>query len=380
MLRTSLGKGRAKRWIKIHDKTGETYMDWGGAPIFLRTAVAAAIDGLDVGWGVGDELRYWPQDAYETFLGRVRVPCPLPQSAFTSTPTMGYMADEFNSGKKDRELITVPTLANAHNLAPDYVENLRLSYSRRLQKAVLEGFFTILEGAVYEALDVDIWNSAHCIEYTHSKRKRTYLAVDPGRRSSWIFVQERAPLDWVVFDELILDDISDSGAVAKVNARAKSQGYAIDEIWTDPAADATQSAFNLDTIAMLRGIKTRGNAGIRYITGPYRSIAFGVDKMRTLFGDPEIGQPIRLRFARGLRTYEQNRQRGVVKDHLGYHYPDHKIGRPYAIDPVKDGITDHSCDALRYWGVGMWVSTNLRALDKEMREEAQRNPGYKIAA
>ena len=367
---------------RVVDKTGECYLDFGdGVPIFLRSATNPdAVDGLDTGWALGDEARHWPHSTYEVLLGRCRQKCALPQIALASTPEMNWLAQEFDSGVTDRELICAPTLENAHNLSPNYIPNLRLSYSKRLQKAVLEGLFTILEGAVYEALDPDFWNSEWVTSHKYDPHLETYLSVDPGyRKSSWMFFQEVRPLTWVLFDQMQLDNTSDWAAVERVNAK----GYGIDEIWTDPAADATQSTIGLDTIALLRSINVRRRSAIRYITGAFQNIAFGVDKMRVLFGDPEVGLPIRLKVARSMKRKEMGQQRGFVRSHLSYRYPELKDGRAVSNIPLKDGVFDHDSDCARYWGVGMFATKpGLRRLimDKQLKSLLNQGGGWKTAA
>jgi len=113
------------------------------------------------------------------------------------------------------------------------------------------------------------------------------------------------------------------------------------------------------------------------ITGPWRSIPWGVDKTRALLGGQ--GQPTRIRFAKSLLREEAGRERGIVKDLAAYRYPEVKDGRPITDLPLKDGVTDHSNDSLRYFGVGMWLSNpHLRALAPELATKAQ--PGWRTAA
>lgn len=313
-----------------------------GCKIHLRSAEKpGGFDGLTVAWLYGDEIRHWRRKAYDIAISRVRIRgATLGQRAFTSTPDMVWMRDEWH--KPGRERIRCPTRENASNLPDDYIPNLQLSYSARLQKVLLEGIFAVLEGAVYEQLDPDFWNSQHVIDFdpAEARNLRTYLAVDPGyRRSAWCWIAETKPLEWVVYDEMMPDNQSDALSVQQVNARK----HPIDEIWCDPAADATQSAYNLDTITMLQDVKARTRSPICYIDGPFRSIEYGVDKMRTLFGAPEIGQPIRLRFARRLQQIEDRMPRGIVRSHLAYRYPDEKDGHALRAQPLKDGVNDHAC-------------------------------------
>ena len=349
---------------RVVDKQYECYWDFGdGTPIYLRGAHSvASFDGLDVGWVGGDEIRHWSKEAYDVAIARRRVKCPLPQSVFSSTPTMGWMAEEYNSGKPERPMIVAPTRENLHNLTPEYIDNLKISYSPRKQKAVLEGIFTILEGQVYEYFDVT--DNDRFVDFDPRSpegrrildQRPVSLAVDPAyRRSAWLWLVEDKPGWWICFDEMMPDDTSVESCVHIANEK----DYPIDEIWYDPAAD---SANQLDGRPIKEAFynirpRVRGSAPLRNV-GPYRSIRFGVERLRVLLGGYDAIKP-RIRFARRLLAMEKGKQRGILKDLSSYRYPDIKDGRAVSDEPLKDGITDHSCDALRYRAVGMW-RTNPR--------------------
>jgi hypothetical protein len=363
------------------DKQQECYLDFrdGGGPIYLRSANNVdGYDGIDVGWGLGDECRYWSDFAYRVLQGRIRVKCAQPQLALVTTPAMGWLSDEFNSGKKNRELIIAPTRENAHNLAPGFIDNLKLSYSPRLWRALIEGIFTILEGAVYEDFD-PLPTSPWFVDFEPSQRTladKVYIWADPGyRRSSWIFVAKTGRTEWTAFDQCTLDNKTDQQAVAEINAK----GYPIDEIWIDVAAGNTQSYEGANTLKAVRGIKCRTRAPLRMLSGANREIPFGVDKTRVLLGNAEDPGPIRLKFARSLAEGERGKARGVIKSLASYRYPEIKDGRAVTDHPLKDGKYDHCCDAVRYGAVGMWASEPaLRRLDPQM--SANRQPGYRSTA
>jgi hypothetical protein len=357
-LTASMGRKNAQKYLRVHDKQGECYLEWNGAPIFLRSAThPAGMDGLNVGWVAGDELRHWPHASWVVSQSRARIPCPRSERVYATTPTVGWIADEYNTGKDNRQLIVAPTLENAPNLAPGFIENLRQSFSTRLQKAVIDGWFVPMEGAVYEALDPDVYNSEHAVDFNPAAKPNAkhYLAIDPGyRRSAWIWIQQTGPTEWVVFDEIMPDDTSDQRCVEMVNAR----GWPIDEIWIDPAGDNVQSAFGVDTFSILAGIKTRRPDPICTIGGRMREIAWGVERVRSLLDWGGLGRKYpRLRFAKRLEAIERGSRRGIVKDMLAYTYPEPTPGIARKLDkPVKDSICDHSNDAARYWAVGMWMT------------------------
>jgi hypothetical protein len=352
---------------KIVDRQYECYLDFGdGVPIFLRGAHSpSSYDGLDVGYMWGDEIRHWQKTAYDIALGRRRVPCKQPQSVFTSTPDMHWMGLEYDSGKLDRPVIRAPTRENLHNLSPEFIENLKSSYSPRMQDAVLEGIFCVLTGAVFEEFSPKPdgpWFVDFDPTTKHGKQilnsHKVYLAIDPGyRKSAWLWVleypnHESDIPDWVVFDQYMPDDESDSVSVHEVNRR----GWPIDEIWYDPAAGAVQSLDGRTVKDALAMIKPREyNTHPLRNVGKYRSIQFGIDKLRTLLGGYD-GKPVKIKFARRLLEMERGRPRGIVKDLAALRYPEVKDGRAISDTPLKDGLTDHSTDGLRYLAVGLWRS------------------------
>ena len=366
---------------KVADTAGRRSLVFpDGSLIHLRSADnERGYAGLNVGWLVGDELRLWRKSAYTLAIARVRVPCPRSQRAFASTPEMGWMADEFNTGKPMHRLIRAPTSENARHLDPTYIESLMSSYSPRLRRAYLEGEFTVLEGAVFDQFDPESKASPWFVDFdakAQAQKHKVILAVDPGfRRSAWLWICEVGQLEWVVFDEMVPDGISDMACVEAVNNR----GWPIDEIWVDPAGDNTQSVSGLDTFAALKNIKPRVN-GTRLVRtiDTFRSITFGVDKLRVLLGGYE-GMPRRLLFARRLVEIEAGKPRGIVRDLAALRYPADKDGRAVHDAPLKDGLTDHTTDALRYFAVGRWMAVpELRRRDPSLAKLA--TPGFRVAA
>jgi hypothetical protein len=368
---------------RVKDPSGDRHLEFfdGGAPLFLRTAQnPESIEGFSVGYAGGDEARHWrTHEAYRNLIARLRLRSPFPQIVLSSTPALGWMSDEFQTERPGRKLIIAPTRENIHNLREGYLEDLQVSYSPRIQRAILDGEFVPMEGVCFEEFDGRA-GSKWIVDWMPSKRDLdrcpVFLAVDPGwRHSAWLFIIEVRPLEWVVFDELILDNCSDMSAVQMINQR----GYPIDEIWVDPAAEA-KDASGRDTKRVLKhiNVRDRERRSIRMLTRRYREVAWGVDKLRVLLGGYE-GYPVRIRFASWLLEYERSKERGIVKDLTCLRYPELRDGRPITDEPLKDGITDHSTDALRYFAGGRVLMTPLlRNRDPELLKD--KKLGYRLAA
>lgn len=349
-----------------------------GSVVYLRSAEnPAGYEGISAAWVCGDEIRYWDKKAYEVAVSRARLrAAPLVQRCFATTPSMNWVADEFNGTKPFHQLITAGTLENARNLSEDYIAGLRSSYSSRLQRAVLDGEFTILEGAVFEAFEPNFnkpnnpWAEDFKPDRDYLANHRTYLAHDPGfRRSAWLWWVETKKQDWVCFDELMPENRTDMQQVEAVNAKK----HPVDEIWVDPAADATNLSTGTDVFATLKEIKVRGGPTRRPIRCPAgftTDIPWGIDKMRVLLGGE--GLPVRWRFARSLCAYEASVGRGIIRDLGASKYPEMKDGRAVLDLPEKDGKTDHARDAARYFAAGLWCAhPQLRSKDPHVLKMAQ---------
>jgi hypothetical protein len=338
-----------------------------GSKIWLGSAEhPGGYDGKNVAYMLGDGLEHWSLKAYQISASRVRLKkAKRAQRCYSANPKMNWMYDEFASGKEGRQLIRAPTRENARNLVSGYENDIRGSYSPRMQKAMLDGEFTTLEGAVYEQFDGKP-ESPWFVDFDPTPdrlaRMPVHIAFDPGfRRPSCLFIALPRPDCGIVFDEINADGVSDMAMVEMINQRK----YPIDEIWCDPAGDATQSAAAMDTFSSLRTVIPRpsNRCVLRSIVDQFRSVSWGVDKLRVMLGGYE-GLPIRIHFARRLIAIERGKPRGIVRDLGSYKYPEEKDDKSVSDDPLKDGIHDHSCDALRYWAVGRWLTVpELRKKD-----------------
>lgn len=254
-----------------------------------------------------------------------------------------------------------------------------LTFGPRMARAMIDGHFVPLQGAVYEALSPDIWDdlnpSEHVIDYDPEKFRHlpTHLAVDPGFRcSAWIWIHEHTDEEgqpfWVVFDQIMPDRMGDEDCIAMVNRR----NWPIDLICVDPAAEAMQSTSSYSTMDMLAGVKTRGGPmPVATVPQQFRHIPVGVNRLRALLGGQ--GLPVRIFFARRMKATEDVAKRGLLRSLLSYVYPDPDKRTLSRLDmPFKDNVNDHGCDALRYWAIIMWLQKpELRRMLEENSEDPE---------
>ena len=169
---------------------------------------------------------------------------------------------------------------------------------------------------------------------------------------------------WVVFEQMHPDNLPVNDCVARVNALCAARRWSIVVVGCDPSADAHDQIDGTTILMALQQVKFRARPRIGRPSDRYRSIPWGVEKVRVMLGNANAGLPHRLMFARNLVAGEQGKPRGIVKALTSYAYPEVKQGRPVSDLPVKDGVYDHAVDALRYWCVGRWLQEPaLRKLD-----------------
>ena len=379
---------RSRRWLQYPD----------GCRVYLGTAEnPKSYDGLTVAWAWGDECRYWSRYAWQVFSSRVRGGgAPQSQIVLTSTPAMNWMDEEFNTGKANRRLIRAPTRENAHNLRPGYIEDIRESVSPRMARAMLDGEFTPLEGAVFEDFDPNPETSDWFVNFNPGRsyfdNRKVMIALDPGfRRSAWLFIVEHDTnlgergTNWIVFDQMMPERRTIPECVMMANEiehpNLKGRKLSYDEVWSDPAGDATEPTSGLDVFHALTLLRKRDpSSSLVRVIDKFRSVSFGIDKTRVLLGG-YANMPKRIKFATSLAEKEKTMTRGIIKDLGRISYPE-KEGKPISDEPLKDGISDHSVDSIRYWSVGRWLTNPwLRSKDPYLTKElAPGELGYRVAA
>ena len=384
-----------KRYTTLRGNRGEWYLDWGDpdAPIHMRTSKSYQNwDGLEVGWAVGDEIRYWPWDAYRVHIARCRVKCPVRQRFYASTPDMNWMADEFDEGKPERRVIFASTLENERNLQPDYVASLRGSYSPEMQEAMIEGQFVLLSGSVFKRFNRrhDHWFVDYEHQHATAQGKETFLAIDPGyRRSSVLWVRELNPEapSWVVFHQMQLDNTSMREVVDQIIAWNAATNTQIDRIWVDPAAETREITTGTSVMKELRRIPQRGRKrSIFTLAGRAREVLWGIEKVRSMIGDPRNDIQPRIFFSEHLRNGEKSvgmpgaPARGIIRSLAGLKYPEHKPDRPIDDNPLKEGVFEHAVDALRYLVVGLYVTNPKLRRMLEITKQLEGQDGFRMAA
>jgi len=357
-------KACPKGLILDYSKSEKWYALKGGR--FVKHASAdkpATLEGKTIAGFWADEARYWKRKSWENLIARLRdVNAKAPQGLVTTTPAMNWLATEFDAGKKGREVYRASTIENAHNLDPEYIADLRTTYSPRLFKSLVEGFFSVVEGQVYEAFD----DARHLVDWKYDPRLPVFAFQDFGvRKAAVLFAQETGnfpthldghtlpPHSLIVFDELQPEQKPTERVVPMMRAVLKKHGIrGIDAVYCDPAGNARDLNSGMTSVHTLQAEFGRV---VSFQTDPRHTwIPNGVGMVESalnpLEGDPTLYLDRRLS-QRTARETDNDYSRGVYKSLRGYSYPEAKNGRT-SDHPAKDGTFDHCCDALRYGVVG----------------------------
>lgn len=347
----------------------------GSSIIFLSGHNVESIEAYTVSWAYADEASMMDGQLLMRLNSRIRHPDAVrPRVGFTGTPRWGWVKDEFEGRKDaDRYILHMSTRENLVNLPVGYLEGLLASCPARLAKSYIDGLFVPPGGMVYSMFDPDV----HVVPWAYRRDLPTVPVIDWSARTPHVLFAQLLPQDtvlgryrlrklvsghdWagaIVFDELVPD-----GRYGFTREQLLQQivgrGYRLDHFTCDPAGDAIQSATTISDVRRARevlGIRARNPRG------PERSIQAGIDHVQTMLM-PASDQVPRLFFSSSMVAAipslpETCRGRASINAIMGYGYPSDQTTSV----PVKDGITDHFCDCLRYLVVTHFQMDRLRTV------------------
>ena len=324
---------------------------WNGAEWFFASAEdPGSLEGATYAWACLDEPRLVKHEAWRILNSRVRDPASTQlRRSIAGVPSMGWMHEEFGRPLPGRRLVRASTTDNPH-LPKGYVDHLNLS--DRMARAFIHGEFVVLEGAVYWT-----YEGESIVDVKPEPGRPTYGFLDfGGRRPFFGLVQDVEGLGEVVVEVVVASDVLESRHARDCAEFVSKLGLTMLDCYCDPAGQARNAQTGLSSLSVYRD--TFLAAGVlsgrmASPSGPIeRHIPNGVEAMRARFQAHDGTR--RLFVSRGLTESARLSRypKGVVGIHQslqGYAYP---ANRPNNNVPLKDGVHDHACDALRYYVVG----------------------------
>ena len=261
------------------------------------------------------------------------------RAIFISTPDgFNYFYELYNQGKKNKNWFSLNSPSTDNEYAfplgvndPDIIE-AKNTLNKDIYKQEYGAKFTALSGAVYGDFERD--NNVG--DYKVNRELPVFLGIDFGfREPACLFAQIKNIdnlLHVYIVDELVhIKNISDRDFFSLIIEK----GYRLGRCFGDPAGYQMQSSVGMGSAHIFRQMIGKPIMTMKDKTS--RSIASGINHVRNfILSDNNIS-----------RLHIDKKCEGLIEDIESYRYPDDE-GKSLKELPLKDGIHDHSMDALRY--------------------------------
>ncbi len=323
-----------------------------GSHVFYGSADRPeTLEGTTLAWYWADEPRYYPEEADRVLVGRLRERrASRLRALYTSTPSSGWLQIRFSEARDDEHVVHCSSRENEAHLAPGFIEALQRRYSKRLERTLIEGHFGLAEHAVYGAFDWD----KHGIAYRVNPELPLVGVVDFGRRRPFVsfWQSPRAntivapglwalPGTWICVAELHPENATTEVLAKQCAALVRERKWRVAEWFCDPAGQAANVQTGLGDVDVFQ---QHGLSPISWADDyPWRFVPYGVELVDGLL-ENSLGET-RLYVSREL---ERGGPTGIKASFENYHYPEPRDGQPLRDVPVKDGITEHAMDTVRY--------------------------------
>jgi hypothetical protein len=343
------------------------HLDVPGGPALGRSP----LEGGNVHGLIVDEAQNVHQDYWSFVLQRARVEVAgwRPFVAWSGLPVNSWWVTRAQSA--GWPTWRPRTRDNAVNLPAGFEDEVRASMTPAQAAAMLDGAELAAEGAILrEYVAAGEAAGGHWTDWTPTPAAcRFILALDPGIRFPHAILAARDDVGdrWVVLREWAPDDatIGDLArairreAIPRREWRPGSGMLPIDELVMDPAGRSRGADGR--SVADLLALPAPEGVGMRPIweTDPARlGVLDGIDRVNIAL------YRRRLMFAgsmmqAGMTAHPDRRT--LARCMVGYRFDPRRPG-----EPLKDGKSDHGCDALRYltrrvmWSLGADLAASVR--------------------
>lgn len=314
--------------VRTWSKSEQHLILTNGSEILFRSAdKPGTLIGSTVDWFWLDEPASCAASVWKMLLGRLRGKTGPRRGWATGTPEgFNWVYRTFaETPKDDYFLVKAATFDNPF-LPDDYIEAMAENYGGAFARAYLYGDFVAFEGQVYH-----FDRAQHMTDeaWTPEPGLPIYRTADFGTNNptAWLWIQEIAGTVYV-FDELEVRRQPVDVIASEVKARWSDLMVA--DNYGDVAG--TQRDSNLNSY-----VSNYSRAGIRIRTRSGGPVKAGIEVVTKYLEHGRL--LVHPRCSRTIAAFET------------YHWPEDKDGQRVGDDPVKDGVSDHIMDALRYYFV-----------------------------
>jgi len=335
-----LAEGRIAKW---NASTGDLFLDNGSKILFRSADNPERLMGLTLDWFHLDEAAQLPRRVWEVLVNRT---ISTGGPGFLTTTPRGknwlYRLVESWKDDPDAQIFTAKTADNPL-IDPEEIDRARRQLDARYFRQQFEASWESDSLRVYEDFSPEL----HVLDEPWQIRDNwpIYIGIDFGwtHPSAIIWAQLSPDGRWFVFDELVeqhlrLETIAgailgDTVSIQSRSFRARVPYSRVERVIS--GAEGLQSRQEAGGESALSALSAMG---ITRVAISRSGILSGINAVRAKLLTAE--SEIRLRF--------DPRCRRVIDDIAGYGYQQDDGGAPAGELPLKDGIHDHSMDALRY--------------------------------
>ncbi len=274
------------------------------------------------------------------------------KAIFISTPDgYGYFYDLFLRGKTDENWFSFNSPSWDNKFAfpegkndPDLLEAKR-SLSLEVFEQEYGAKFTSLSGRVYNDFDRDL----HVGNFPYVYNRHLYISVDFGYRMPGVIFFQTAVVNGqdhiFIIDEIIHKTNIKIGELCDM---ITSKPYSISRAFGDPAGYQIQSSVGIGEAEIFA--RMTGHRIFALRDKASRNINSGISHVRNF-----------IKSSTGVvRLHIDQRCTGIIEDLESYRYPENKENKELKDAPLKDGVHDHGCDALRYGIINKFPIRNFK--------------------
>ena len=273
------------------------------------------------------------------------------RKGYTGVPVWGWLRDVFDGQHTRKRYIMHCSTFDNDTLTDEGRESILSGCPAYKRQAYIYGHFVPTGSLVYQVFSEN--PERNLIDWEYSKYHETIAIIDPGARMPHVLLAQVLPEGAelpgvgkllrraaVVFDEIIVGGPDMVVTTPQLCKYIRAKGYPLVRAIADRASRGVEATSGTNTYKQLRK-----ELGIPIQTPPesMRSVRVGVEHVNLALA-PMVGHPT-LFFARHLA--DKRDARSAIPAMRAYAYSTSE-GKPVSDEPVKDGITDHAMDCIRY--------------------------------
>tara|TARA_X000001388_G_C2233309_1_gene124115 strand:- start:3822 stop:5132 length:1311 start_codon:yes stop_codon:yes gene_type:complete len=324
--------------------------DWGSSIQGKSANNPATLLGESNSLVILDEAAYIDKRVWEQYLRPTLSDQKDSRAIFITTPSgFNWVHELYQRDDPEWYSFNSPSWDNHHAFPEGYqdkdLQEIRRNLSPQVFQQEYGASFTSMGGVVYESFRRD----THVGDFKHDPSKQTFCSMDFGyRQPAVLWFQTYLDTNGLEHINIIDEVVHERNIKTETLARRILQKpYHVTRYYADPAGGQVQSQTGMGDIAQMR------NFGI-YCRFPRdkvsRSISTGIDHVRSFFENAD-----------GIhRIHIDKKCKGLIEDLEAYRYELDKDNRPLKENPLKDGRSDHSMDALRMFFVTHYPIKNMQ--------------------